>query len=378
LRAPPAAKAAVMTDSSPISTPNKRKLTELMIEDSPSPVSVAFCFDVNGPTSVPASGSSSPRTKVAHRFRGLALTDHGHGPATGPAAQAHGSGFGGGGVASTAVSAHAQHDNDIAKPAQPFDREMHVDENESIMRKRTRISSSPESSAAPLRSAQEVQAFPEVPETPDVRQSQPPTAVNLTSQAPQSASNASDEFPKTGAIGQLALDQAIFSSSPKSSPSKVLKQVLSAPSNRPVEAVKSKVRKRAGTPPLVSSNKVKVSNTGQPGDAATEIIDPIRAALTWHEDEITVYDPEDEDDDGVGINGIGFKPTPAIAYARTVKRRQQLAEYKKREEREARARRNLRRRGSAERPMPILESKDTAARKVRFTETEPSMMIETI
>lgn len=362
-----------MTDSSPISSPNKRKLTDFMIEDSPSPVSVPFCFDVNGPTSGPASGSSSPRTKVAHRFRGLALTDHGYGPATGPAAQAHGSGFGGGGVASTAVSVHARHDNDTAKLAQPFDRRMHVDENESIMRKRTRTSPSPDTPAAPLRSA-----HAKVPETPDSRQSQPSTTINWTSQPPQSASIARDEPPKTAATGQLALDQAIFSSSPKPSPSKLLKQALSAPSNRPVEAVKSKVRKRAGTPPLVGSNSIKISNTGQPGDTATEIIDPIRAALTWHEDEITVYDPEDEDDDGVGINGIGFKPTPAIAYARTVKRRQQLAEYKKREEREARARRNLRRRGSAERPMPTLESKDTTARKVRFTEAEPTMMIETI
>ncbi|KAJ4291340.1 hypothetical protein N0V88_006348 [Collariella sp. IMI 366227] len=60
---------------------------------------------------------------------------------------------------------------------------------------------------------------------------------------------------------------------------------------------------------------------------------------------ITIYDPDDSDDDGTGINGIGFKPTPAIAYSRALRRRQQLAEYKKREEREARARRSLRRGG---------------------------------
>ncbi|GKT99039.1 unnamed protein product [Fusarium langsethiae] len=53
-----------------------------------------------------------------------------------------------------------------------------------------------------------------------------------------------------------------------------------------------------------------------------QIVDPVRAALTWHEDEITIYDPEDEDDDGVGINGIGFKPTPALAQARAKKRKQ--------------------------------------------------------
>jgi hypothetical protein len=124
----------------------------------------------------------------------------------------------------------------------------------------------------------------------------------------------------------------------------------------------------------------KLGNTDQPGDAAAEVIDPIRAALTWHEDEITVYDPNDEDDDGVGINGIGFKPTPAIAYARTQKRKQQLAEYKKREEREARARRSSRRRGSPDRT-PKMQRKESAgagnARKVRFTDNESAAMITT-
>lgn len=71
--------------------------------------------------------------------------------------------------------------------------------------------------------------------------------------------------------------------------------------------------------------------------------------MTWQEDEITIYDPDDSDDDGTGINGIGFKPTAAVAYARGVRRKQQLAEYRKREEREARARRSQRRRAT---PLP--------------------------
>ncbi|CAK7564287.1 MAG: hypothetical protein SEPTF4163_002176 [Sporothrix epigloea] len=71
------------------------------------------------------------------------------------------------------------------------------------------------------------------------------------------------------------------------------------------------------------------------------IIDPLRASLTWQDDEITVYDPNDADDDGTGVNGIGFKPPPAVAYDRMLKRRQQMAAYRKREEREARAQRSL-------------------------------------
>jgi hypothetical protein len=74
---------------------------------------------------------------------------------------------------------------------------------------------------------------------------------------------------------------------------------------------------------------------------------PPPSALTWHDSEITghLVDPSiDPDDDGTGLNGIGFKPTPAIAYARSQKRRQQLNEWKARETREARAKRHDRRR----------------------------------
>ncbi|EMD68655.1 hypothetical protein COCSADRAFT_33530 [Bipolaris sorokiniana ND90Pr] len=73
---------------------------------------------------------------------------------------------------------------------------------------------------------------------------------------------------------------------------------------------------------------------------------PPPSTLTWQDSEITghLVDPStDPDDDGTGINGIGFKPTPALAYARSQKRRQQLNEWKLRETREARARRSERR-----------------------------------
>lgn len=73
---------------------------------------------------------------------------------------------------------------------------------------------------------------------------------------------------------------------------------------------------------------------------------PSVSGLTWHDSEITGHlaDPStDPDDDGTGLNGIGFKPTPAIAYARSQKRRQQLNEWKARETREARAKRHDRR-----------------------------------
>lgn len=70
-------------------------------------------------------------------------------------------------------------------------------------------------------------------------------------------------------------------------------------------------------------------------------------SLTWQDSEITghlVNPATDPDDDGTGLNGIGFRPTPAMAYARSQKRRQQLNEWKARETREARAKRQERRR----------------------------------
>lgn len=340
-----------MTDSSPspFSTP-KRKRAGIADQDVPSPLHTQFSFDVNLSKSVPTSGSSSPRTKVAHRFRGLALNDYG--------------GSGGGVIAA---------DNDT-RTATASDK-MEVDEDELKMRKRTRISPIPPDASA-AKFSRPV-ALAEIPETPEARTSQPYSAADPTAQEPPLApTNDNSQTPQLNTTSQFVLDQALFTSSPRPSPAKLSRPFPTA-SNRHLEVLKPKGRKRAGTPPLVSTG-AKGGGAEQPKDADAEIVDPIRAALTWHEDEITIYDPEDEDDDGVGINGIGFKPTPAIAYARTMKRRQQLAEYKKREEREARARRSLRRRGSPARSGHKLEREDSAGRKVRFTETEPSMMIETI
>jgi hypothetical protein len=99
---------------------------------------------------------------------------------------------------------------------------------------------------------------------------------------------------------------------------------------------------------------------------------PPMSALTWRDSEITghLVDPStDPDDDGTGLNGIGFKPTPALAYARSQKRRQQLTEWKLRETREARAKRSERRRRGV---------RDTPSREVTVKrEAMPVNKIET-
>ena len=89
----------------------------------------------------------------------------------------------------------------------------------------------------------------------------------------------------------------------------------------------------------------------------------------WHESEITGHDPDDPNDDGEGINGIGFKPTPAIAWARSRKRQSQLADYRTREAKEARARRTERRRmGSAETKLEDSSFEGEKKGRVRFSD----------
>lgn len=85
----------------------------------------------------------------------------------------------------------------------------------------------------------------------------------------------------------------------------------------------SKSRKQRLSPPLAEVSKE----------------DP----FTWHDHEITGHDPTDPTDDGYGINGVGFRPTAAIAWARSQKRQKQVAEWKTREAREAREKRRQRR-----------------------------------
>jgi len=103
---------------------------------------------------------------------------------------------------------------------------------------------------------------------------------------------------------------------------------------------------------------------------------PEFTSLHWEDSEITGHNPSDPEDDGEGINGLGFKPTAAIARLRSERRRKQLAEYKSREDREARearARRiEQRRREKVGELTAAAEQKDAAEkeRRVRFLEAE--------
>lgn len=92
-------------------------------------------------------------------------------------------------------------------------------------------------------------------------------------------------------------------------------------------------------------------------------------ALTWQESEITGHEIDTTGgDDGEGINGIGFKPTPAMAYARSQRRKQQVSEWRAREAREARQRRMEKRRGGSGDFRGARDRAEESKRVVRFAE----------
>jgi hypothetical protein len=286
-----------MTDSSPFSTP-KRKRSEMLNDAIPKLNTTAqFTFDVN---SALDDGNASPRTRVAHRFRGLAL------------------GGGGGGGPSADLQT--------------------IDNDDEVSRKRVKL---PDvemlDTDSPAAAAKQV-----FPGSPSLPRRAGFIADGSPSRKYKSVRILLDDavVEQSESLLSASADDNDDTTTPSLTPSSP------PPPSRSQPQPRTRPFKRAGTPPFTTKPKPTTSSSS----TNPTITDPLRASLTWHDDEITIYDPDDSDDDGTGINGIGFKPTPAIAYARTVRRRQQLAEYKKREEKEARAKRSLRRRGASPAP----------------------------
>ncbi|KAI4717932.1 hypothetical protein E4T48_05863 [Aureobasidium sp. EXF-10727] len=92
--------------------------------------------------------------------------------------------------------------------------------------------------------------------------------------------------------------------------------------------------------------------------------------MTWHEDEITGHNIDyTSDDDGEGINGIGFIPTPQMVTKRSEWRRRQILEWRARESKEARQRRYDKRKTSQrDSAISLDEGTSFKRRMVRFAE----------
>lgn len=337
-----------MTDAfpTPTATP-KRKRDEEGLQLSPIYSTSKFSFQIPDAQN-DEDGSASPRSKVVHKFRGLALG-------------------GGGGVAQQRGTGGTT-SNSSRQRRGPYDPTRDVggdgpfeDDHPFASRKRFKM---PE---LEMKDADAVDAAgPIASPGPEVRSDPRHEAVLVpkTTVAPDAAAAF---LPTTTTSTTRAAPQPA-----------VIGLQRSHPFINRIQDARSRGRRRAGTPPLKSRNdKAAAEEPTQDEDEEMEVVDPVRAALTWKEEEITIYDPDDEDDDGTGINGIGFMPTAAMAYARTQKRRLQLAEYRKREESEARARRSQRRRGSGAGLGVKMDSKPASGsgvRKVRF-DSEPNTIV---
>lgn len=287
-------------------------------------------------TSAEADATGSPRTKVAYNFQGLQLEDGG-----------------------TVSKLDLQRSNaPVLKPKEESAME------ESAVRKRMKVFGGQEKSGRTISGGSR-----EIPETPDKR------AFSIVF-GPERRVDPIVAEKARGVVLHNEVDPVIFKGT-------AVGEVKDAGSglgraypsiNRLSDSqsrASAKPKKRSGTPPLFGTAEASLETD----DGERRVVDEERAALTWHDEEITGHNPDDPDDDGEGINGIGFKPTPAMAYARTEKRRQQMLEYKNREAREARAKRSERRRAS-EVSKSSREEEETA-RRVRFLEGEVKNIIST-
>ncbi|EGS22370.1 uncharacterized protein CTHT_0018960 [Thermochaetoides thermophila DSM 1495] len=368
-------------------TPSKRKRDD-MLNDGMSRLHITpypYTFSLSVPTASTDRGDNghrahagtclSPRTQVAHEFRGMAVGGGGDDNACSSSSQqtsgvvgATGSGGGGGGGVGCCGGTAGE---------DPIG----IDTEEGGHRKRIRLPP-PE---IDMRDADAEVKYSLVTDTPAI-------AITNRASIETAEQNASSTayLPQTPRPIHIALDDAVVRQSeptpttltlPPSSP-------LLPADHTPMTLAKHRKRPAPYTAKLLATHPRNpfnlAANTPAPaakrpaGTAASvaarrKITDPLRASLTWRDDEITIYDPNDSDDDGTGINGIGFKPTPAMAQARLMRRRQQLAEYRKRVESEARRERLMRRGGIVKDaapppPPPPPAKKEKAVRRVRFVE----------
>ncbi|KAK8066234.1 hypothetical protein PG997_012981 [Apiospora hydei] len=334
---------------------------------------MVFSFEAsNLPPSEPEDGNSSPRTKVAHQFRDLALVESESGGGVGASTQpkpsiitagADGSENGKSNGSSSASPAAKQSDLQQPEPGRKrFATELGVFDFDSARGTSNNNTSSSDDQQMDL--DDDGDASRKRVKLPDCD-----TVAAFGTTGNESADPAGPiGIDGNGRLTFQGVDPGIVKA--KYGGSGPLKK--SYPSINRLADSKSRSRRRVGSPPLLPSRRkaVQASIEEEP-----TVVDPIRAALTWHEDEITVYDAEDKDDDGTGLNGIGFKPTAAVAYARRQKRRQQLSEYKKREESEARARRNQKRREQLGEAAVLKRSHSMI--RVHFSEAEPEAVVMT-
>ncbi|PNS21265.1 hypothetical protein CAC42_1044 [Sphaceloma murrayae] len=167
--------------------------------------------------------------------------------------------------------------------------------------------------------------------------------------------------PKEGLDRPRRISQPQLPSSPPLSPAeKGNKRIISPPRFSPTELPSTPNRT-----PITSPSKrplVPVTCSQNPSSPSTNRSSS-PAVSFWQPKEITghVIDTSTPDDDGLGINGIGFQPTAAMAEARRSRRRQQISEWRAREAKEDRRRRFERRKGRGRAGAEVVEGRESIA-----------------
>lgn len=95
-------------------------------------------------------------------------------------------------------------------------------------------------------------------------------------------------------------------------------------------------RKRARQSPAPSNSNLNV-NTSEPAQDTDSIDQEELLRNWWQPEEISGFSADDPDEDAYGVNGVGYQKTPAQQWKIDQKKRQQVAEWRNREAREARA-----------------------------------------
>ncbi|KAI6907908.1 hypothetical protein D0869_13248 [Hortaea werneckii] len=268
-----------------------------------------------------ASGLDSPRSKVAERLQTLEIHQQ---------------------QQPQQIARPSQHED--GRPSKRLKRQSSIDPESSDLGITPEIISTPEAKSIPQAtfSNSNTTLVPEIQETPDWRSQRPNGSFDNSRLNHDQLGNALD---------------------------------LAVPS---IQATKTSPRKRLASPPpplaspKPSSVSKKLNRTSSPipdQDKSAYLSNDDPTSLTWQDDEITGHelDANDPGDDGLGINGIGFRPTPAEAEARSQRRKKQIANWKAQEAKEARQRRMDRRRGSEEGPRsdPVVGGRRT----VRFQDS---------
>ena len=128
------------------------------------------------------------------------------------------------------------------------------------------------------------------------------------------------------------------------------------------EEVKAQTRPRKSQ--LSSPQKTSKTSRRQPLNTPL----PSVCDSWWSEVDITGHelDLDDPGDDGEGINGIGFVPTPALAALRAEKRRKQIIDWRARENKEARIQRGRKRNEDEDLIAHTAIQAEKTRKKVRF------------